>query len=430
MLVPFGQRTGLKGARAATRALMLFAALAASAAWAGVADLRITEVDPWHQQIEVTNVNGGLFQLTSEIPIPYNFDFNNYKLMSIVPGYVFANNGIQLFSLPDMSTDAGDCWLYSDNSYDNPTSLIHGVQYGTPPAQRCNSEIAALAGKWPGKSSSAPVPPPGCTLAWNGDGNTPLDWYVCAHPTMGSPNATVQGSVMEPFHGPNAQQGFENCALGDQVNAIINWKMNGTNERFNVRFVGDVNGQTGARPGSTSKQWLRIRDTDAAGANSFSSPAVTLAVQSGYRWVFYVNQEVAPTATGVLPTLVIQNSTGTNQWTDAWGVRFKNNAVEAAVLAGGGTPAAAQLYPLSGATAAGQWVKIELKLDLASHNRVMQASVNGGTPVSLPINPAGDPLNLRITYQGGGTGNTQDMLLDDVQISAWKNAVGSWVGYE
>lgn len=296
--------------RAGAGALACLAALAAAPGRAQVANLRITEVDPYHHQVEVTNVSGAMLQLTSEVPSPYNFDLFNFKRMGLVPGFIFWPNGVWVFDYPDMRTDASDCWLYSSEAYENPAAVIHGVQFGTPPPERCNSEIAALAGKWPGKGASAPVPPPGCTLAWDGDGYSPLDWYVDSTPTMGKSNDTAPGSVNEPFSGPSASQGFEAPALGDQVTALKGWTLSGAGGRFGARFVGDVAGQAGARPGSSSKRWLRIRDTDASGENTFSTPAVQLGALTGYRCVFYVNQEAAPTANGTLPVLAIQNSTG------------------------------------------------------------------------------------------------------------------------
>lgn len=418
--------------RAAAWAVVLWALLAATAGRADVADLRITEVDPYHQQIEVTNVNGGSFMLSGEIPIPYNFDFNNTKRMGIVPGFIFMTGSILVVPLPDMHTYASDCWLYSSEAFDNPGSVIHGVQFGTPPAGRRNAEIAALAGKWPDKNASAPMPPPGCTLAWDGDGNTPLDWYVDSTPSMGQPNTTVAGSVDEPFPGPQGQQGFETPALGDQVTALKGWTMSGVGTRFNARFVADVNGQSGARPGSLSRHWLRIRDTDATGDNALWSPPVQFGAITGYRLACYLNQETTPTATGAArPALVVQIATGPDQWADAWAIRFKDGGVEAAVLAAGGVPSATPLYDLRGATGVGQWVKVELVLDLAGGT--LLASVNGAKPVPLPISPAGDPLKLRLAYQGGGSGNTQDLLLDDIELAPWtepQNAAAGWAKYQ
>lgn len=419
--------------RLAAGILTLLAALAALPARADVADLRITEVDTWNQQIEVTNFNGGLFQLTSEIPIPYNFDFNNFKQMSIVPGLPFGRNAIFTFEVPELDTYAGDCWLYNSSSYDSPSALIHGVQWGTPPPEKCNSEVAALANpkKWPGKNYSAPAPPFGYTLSWDGDGYTPLDWYV-SKSTMGYPNTSPTGTVDDPtLKGPNASQNFETPALGYQVSALKGWTMNTPGSGFHVRFVGDVNGQTGARPGSTSNRWLRIRDTDATGDESFMSPAVQLGAQTGYRCVFYVNQEIAPTMAGAYPTLGIQNSNGSGQWVDAWGIRFRGTTVDAMVMAGGGFGDAAPLYDLTGTTGIGKWVKIELRPDLLNH--VLYAAVNDGEPVQLPIAPTGNPLSLRLAYQGGGAGNTQDFLLDDVAFSPWAapvTAVRGWDSYQ
>lgn len=417
-------------ARAAAWGLAL-AALGATPCRAYINDLRITEVDPYNEKIEVTNMNGAMFQLTSEIPVPYNFDLNNYKQMGLVPGMVFPGNGIWVVELPELGGGAGDCWLYSNSSYESPSALIHGVQWGTPPPERCNSEVAALAGKWPGKSASAPVPPPGCTLAWDGDGYTPLDWYVDSTPTMGKPNDTAPGTVNDPFEGPNASQVFEKPALGDQVTALEGWTMSGASGRFGVRFACDVSGRSGARPGSSSNRWLRIRDTDPDGDNAFSSPILALDPVRGYRCAFYVNQEVAPLATGARPTLALQVYKGDGEWADAWGVRFQGSSVEAAVLDGGGNPDSAPLYSLSGATGVGQWVKIVLQLDLA--NKSLAASANGGKPVTLPIEPAGNPLLLRLAYQGGGAGNMQDMLLDDVAFSPYSPpvlAVGPWGSFE
>lgn len=407
--------------------------LGASPAQAYINDLRITEVDPHHQKIEVVNFNGGLFQLTSELPVTYNFDFYNRFRMGLSPGLVFQNNYHFTFTMPDMTTYAGDCWLYSSPGYDSPSALIHGVQWGTPPPERTASEVAALAGKWPGKGFSALVPPPGCTLAWDGEGYHPLDWYVDATPTMGKANDNeTLTPVDDPFGGNNATQKFESSPVGNQVSALKGWTMSAPSGSFSARVVSDVAGAGGPRPGSTSAKWLRIRDTDPQGDNAFSTPALEPGVQKGYRAVFYVNQEVAPTASGAArPALVLQKDTGTNQWADAWGLRFNSDGLDAAVMSGAGTPSTKRLCPLSGATAVGQWVRVELSADLAGGT--LLASVNGGVPQRLPINPTTAPLKLRLTYQGGGSGNTQDMLLDDLELAPWdppQNAAGRWRHYQ
>lgn len=419
--------------QAAAWGVAMLAVLLALPVRAGMNDLRITEVDPWHEKIEVTYFGTDPLFLSTQVPIPYNFDVNNFKQMGIVPGFYFVTNTVFTFDIPDMYTSGSDCWLYSSESYNSPGALIHGVQFGWPPPEKTTSEVATAAGKWTGKYACAPLPPQGCTLAWDGDGFTPLDWYVCAKPTMGALNNTVDGAVNDKtFQGPNASQSFETGPLGDQVSALSGWSMSGGNRRFNVRFVNNVNGTAGVRPGSTSSKWLRIRDTDPdSDDNSFASPPVALdAIQSGYTFSFYVNQEVAPTATGVQPTLTIQNDDGSGGWADAWGIRFRNDGIDAAVLDGGGFPNSASLTYLTAPTGIGQWVRIDLQLDLA--NGQLSASATGAAPVQMPISPGGNPLRLRLAYQGGGAGNTQDVLLDDLSLAPYtpiRNGIRGWEGY-
>lgn len=239
---------------------------------------------------------------------------------------------------------------------------------------------------------------------------------------------------------PSGTQTFEDMALGDDVTTITSWVVVDTSVTatdYTIVATDNVNGgaSTGHAAGST--KWLRVTDIDGTAVqNRFYSAFVAAPSNpASYVWTFWVNLETAPPATGVgvtLPKLVIQHPvSGTPA--NLWGIEFDSAAASLSVLnAAGGTVASTPLYSIAGPTAVGSWVRIDLTVDFQANT--VSAAANSGSPVSLPIAPAGtvDLTQFRFCYRGEGAGNVQRMLVDDVGFTATLPASGvdAWSIYQ
>lgn len=192
---------------------------------------------------------------------------------------------------------------------------------------------------------------------------------------------------------------------------------------FTIEAADDVLGSQTTRNGST--RWLRIRDIDGGNVqNRFYSPTILGDDVKGYIWTYYVNLETTPPGgASVKPKLTIQHVDTMTGFANAWGIEFTDAGANMIVLGIGGSAASTPLYSLTSPTAVGNWVKIELQVNLQSN--VVSARVNDGMPVSLTINPI-STINrdvFRLCYRGEGTGNVQTMLLDDVSLAVIPGAV-------
>lgn len=399
-------------------------ALAAAAPAPGqVGNLRITEVNPQANQVEVTNT-GGAFTLTTTAPFCHQFLYG-----SVVPsGTVFAAGQIRLFNITDFGglhdTDS-DLWLYRNSFFELVTSLVHGLKYGPEPGVgRTGLAATAVPPLWPSDSVFCPAPPPGMTLAYDGFGFSPFDWYIDQTPTMGLPDSTAPGTVATGLAAPSGVETFETVSLGDEATALVGWPKVDTSPagRFTVRVVNDLAGVPGPRPGSSSTRWLRVRDQDAGDVqNRFYSNTITSGGDFDYTWTFWINLEEAPPGgAGAKPRIVVQHIDGAFQ--NTWGVEFTATGANLVVTGVGGPAASAALYALASPTGVGDWVKIDLSVDFAG--ATVSASANDGAPVSLPIAPTGtmDRGTFRFCYRGEGTGNINTMLIDDVSLSVAASA--------
>ena len=382
---------------------------AATRALAQPANLRITEVDPTGDQAEVKNV-GGAFNNAA-----IRFFCHRFNYISVVGPQNFNANEVKVFGVTGLNNTDADLWLYRNSGFALSSSIIHGVKYGPQPNVG-RTGVAVNKGIWPSTTSFAPAPLAGTTLAWDGFGVDPKDWYIDATPSMGVDDpATVPGTVAAGLAFPTGTQDFEGMQLGDQVVAITDWVVVNTSTTpgiFTVRAVNDVNGSKTARGSST--QWLRIRDQEAADEqNLFYSNTITSPDDRSYVWTFFVNLEQTPPV-GKRPSITIQHVDGA--FTNAWGIRLNPSAVALFVAVAGGPPAGTTLYSIGGNMGIGDWVKIELAVDFT--NNEVSACANDGTAVTLPINPGAsfDKTQFRICYRGEGNGNVMTLLLDDVSV--------------
>jgi hypothetical protein len=386
---------------------------------AQVGNLRITEIDPATGEVEVSNA-GPAFTTPTSYPFCHRFNYQT----TVTSGLFFATGGIHVISVSGLNGADSDIWLYSNSSFANPASVVHGLKYGSQPNVG-RVGVASTAGLWPGASAYVNTPPAGMTLSWDGFGFDPLDWYIDETPSLGNIDVTTAGTV--PFHlqYPFGTQDFEDMKLGDEFMAIAEWS--GIDQSlpgyFTARAVNDVLGVIAPREGST--QWLRIRDQDGADVQNrvygplvvgppFDNPDGTPNV-THYKWTYWINlQQMPPTGGGTQPRLTIQHVAP--GFENMWGLRFDPGSVKLFVNPLGGGPSEAELFTIAGATDVGEWIKVELYVHF--FDLVISATVNDGTPVELPISP--DPIvdrkQFRICYRGEGPGNVMTLLLDDINV--------------
>jgi hypothetical protein len=230
---------------------------------------------------------------------------------------------------------------------------------------------------------------------------------------------------------PSGSQDYETMALGQNV-SDLGWEVVNTSAPLSLFTVQGSN-QVGGSPTvhGSSTRWLKIVDTDGANVqNRFYSPPVNGPDVAAYEWTYYVNLEITPPGgAAVKPKLTIQHfDNNAAAFGNVWGVEFTSTGANLIVLGNGGTAASTPFYPLSGATAVGQWVKVSMKVNFTLDT--VEARANDGPPVSLPINLAAnaDPLLFRLCYRGEGTGNVMTMLLDDVSVNViqFVPTMGEW----
>ncbi len=389
---------------------MLMWAVFAAEAFAYVNDMRITEVDPHSRpepRVEVVNYNGGAFMLSNEMPIWYTSWGNPFIYTGIVPGWTFYTNTLLVVDCPALSANT-DVWLYRDPAFDNPGSIVHGLQFGNLLPNN-KTPVAVRADKWPSVMAALPSPPGGHTLAWDGGGYELRNWYIDATPSIGVfPDPQPTGTVSQALNLNGAVQGFESGSLGDEIKAISGWSDEGGGARFKARFVSDA----AAANGST--RWLCVKDLDQSGSNRILGPALSFAQgPAGYACSFKVNVELASGATSFPPALALQHHDG-DQFQDTWGIQFAETQALLAVATAGGAPAAASIFNYDGATATGEWILIDLLVSFSSGT--IKASVNSELAGSLPIDPTGDKQSLRFAYVGSGDQSAMILLLDDLSF--------------
>jgi hypothetical protein len=243
------------------------------------------------------------------------------------------------------------------------------------------------------------------------------------HPTVANRPELVIDFTPPPIPNliawPGGAQDFENLTAGDAATRIVDWSIVGGGAGFTVQA------QTGsARPGSSSVTWLRVEDTDAAGSNRFySAYALAPTTPTGYSWTMFVNLETTPPAAGsTRPKLAIQHQTGGGTPLTMWGIELRDTGAFLVTLdASEAVIEETFLYPLTGATAVGQWVKLEMTVDF-DQGRIF-AAFNDNAPVSAPIVVPGTVFayQFRFCYRGNGTDNIQQLKFDDLTLSSGLN---------
>jgi hypothetical protein len=216
---------------------------------------------------------------------------------------------------------------------------------------------------------------------------------------------------------PEGTQDFEAMSVGASVESLFDWVVVNNSappSQFQILAANDVLGDVQVH--NTSTRWLRVDDQDGTDVqNRFYSPPVTSPSDQDYAWTFFVNLEAMPPGgAGTKPKIVVQHLAP--GFANVWGIEFAATGASLIVTGPGGPAASTPLYPISGSTGVGEWVRIRLAVDFST-NRV-SAQANNAVPVSLPINPAPalDKKVFRFCYRGEGPGNVNRMLIDDVTV--------------
>lgn len=384
-----------------------------------IQNLRITEVDLRSGEIEVTN-SGPSF-VSGSHALCHLFDCT----ASIPTGTEFLAGEIKVFPVPDLDIRGSDLWLYRTMPFGDRNNTVHGLQYGSMP-DRGYTSVAVDGGRWPNASAVTPAPPVRATIAYDGYGFDPKDWYIDQTPTMGAPDFTPRGAIPNSISILSEEQtaagfvltgteDFENVSLGDGVDILNGWQIDNSSSvrgAFTARVVGDVDGSIPQL--ATSARWLRIRDQDAGdtpGAVTTPVIGMTPGAISGYSWTFRIHIEETPGTGPAYPAFVMQHPR--DVFEDTWGIEIHPDGVWLVVMPAGGRPGSRRLGALP---VLGQPLDVAIDVDFESG--LVEASIAGLGVGALPIELAGnaEAARFRFAYQGGGTGNVGTMILDDLTV--------------
>lgn len=398
---------------------LLLACLLAAPLSAAIADLRITELRPDNGTVEVTNTASDTFSITDNT-VQFCSRLFYYSLRSLNGNtdINFTAGSRVTLTLPLANAADSDTALYMNinvmTDFDTAANMIHFVKWG-PQSSVGRSSLAVTAGLWTSINGFVPAPASGSSLTWDENGFTPEDWYIDATPTPGNPDSTTPNSIANNIAWPSGTQTFENLSPGDMVDALTNWPLVDTGAdptRYWVRAAAD-GATTGNRPAGTTT-WLRVRDQNAADSNRFYSETVTApSAPTGYTWTWYFLVETPASAAAALnPRFAIQHDDGGMQ--NAWAIELDDTQFNLIVTGIGGTAAST---PITAATT-GTWHQAQLFVDFGANT--VNASIDGGTFVSLPINLSGtaNPGAFRFCYRGEGTDNTASILIDDISFAS------------
>jgi len=334
---------------------------------------------------------------------------------SFIPAGEFLESGeIAVYDISRLDGDDTDLWLYRGGPLDDPENLLHGVKYG-PKADVGNTSTAVAANRWPSTSAFTAAPPSGTSLAWDGFGFEPLDWYVDETPTLGSPDFTVPGTVDNELTTPDGLQDFENVQLGDEVFAIKHWGYDNESPVgvFAARVASDIRGYHVQR--EESYRWLRIRDEDGRDLdNGVHTAAVDWSLWDTYDWVFDINFEEAAFAGEDSPRMMLQHL-GAGGFHNVWGVEFDVLGAWLVTTPASGRVEREIIYRWDQDTRPGQWM--EFSLHLNSIDAIMRVEADDNVISVTPTSDlALDPGVVRLVYDGSGVGNVATVLLDDVEV--------------
>ena len=370
-------------------------------------NLRITEVSPSTDQVEVTNT-GPAFTTVANRPFCHRFNYAS----SIPSGTSFGAGEARVFAVSNLNDSDSDLWLYRSGPFGVASNIIDGLKYGPAPNVG-RSGLAATIGEWPNAAAFIPAPAAGQTLSFDGFGEAPSDWYVDDTPSLGAVDPITFGTLASGIVVPSGFANFENAELGDTWEAFIDWPFvdGGTVAGdFDVRVIGDVDGSTTNVPVAGSTQWMRVRDQDAVAANRFYTEFLNSGGPQSYELRCFVNPlELPPASAASKPRLTVQHRRTDNSIATMWGVELDATGASLVVLSAGGTPSTTPI----GSLPSGVWTEFVLAIDF---DDLTATATVGANSVSAPILPEAtvDPAQPRFCYRGEGAGNVATLLLDEL----------------
>lgn len=151
--------------------------------------MKITEVDPVSDKVEVTHFADSTFTTTTALPFCHLFNYGS----GIPSGTVFGPRESKVFTVSGLSNSSSDIWLYRDGNFGSSDSILTGISYGAGNLGR--NSVAATAGIWPSAATFVPAPSTGQTLRLTSlDSTAPALWQSLA-PQLG----VFFGIVSDPF---------------------------------------------------------------------------------------------------------------------------------------------------------------------------------------------------------------------------------------
>lgn len=161
---------------------MLLSFVLATLAIADVNDLRITEVQPDADTVQVTNVGVDSFTTGADL----YFSHLQQTGSTIPTGTSFASGESKSFAVTSLADIDGDIWLYLTANFASPSEILSGLRYGGTLPINNDVSVAVAAGIWPSTGDFVANPGAGQSIRATGyPSTTPSEW------TVGTPDFTA-----------------------------------------------------------------------------------------------------------------------------------------------------------------------------------------------------------------------------------------------
>ena len=215
--------------------------LLAATTFGGLFDLKMTEIGPSSDAVEITHCSTGTFTTAANHPFCHRFNYSSF----IPASTTFTGGQSRIFAVTGLDDADSDIWLYNAGNFSTPGDMITGMKYGAE-TNIGRTEIAVAAGLWPHLSDFVPTPTAGLTaqlvtldptasLNWQNRVNTPNAFFGTGIPvTAGIPDipkgsktiglACIANGLNSPLgvvapHDPSGR-----LFIFDQTGTVHTWK--------------------------------------------------------------------------------------------------------------------------------------------------------------------------------------------------------------